>query len=153
MTEDNVVYHRTRDNIPKMSAHIYPGKKVGISISRCYFEQLSKLGMKKWKRRKDMKYDHPNMDADVSILDNTLRVSIYTNEMDMKTKLHNYMLINLDKDCQDALRNMFPAKTRIKELELDREFIGGREPRVLHLIFDLEHVDSIGMPDARSLFQ
>jgi len=107
--------------------------------------------MKKWKRRENMKYDHPDMDANVGILDNALRVSIYTNEIGMKTKLHNYMLINLDKDCQDALRNMFRAKTRIKEL--DWKFIGEREPRVLHLIFDLENVDRIGIPDARSLFQ
>ena len=151
MKDDNIKFKRTKDKIPDKSAHIYPGKKVGISISRCYLEQLGKLGMKKWKRKPDMKYDHPDMDADVGIVDGELRVSIYANEMDMKTKLHNFMLINIDKDTQDTLRGMFRSKTRVKELTCD--LMGGREPMVLHLFFNLTNAENIGRVDARSLFQ
>ena len=100
-----------------------------------------------------MKYDHPDMDAQVSILNDELLISIYTNEMDMKTKLHNFMLINLSKDLEDQIREMFPAKARAKMI--DWKFIGGRTPRVLHITFDLKDADIIGqiLTDGRAWFK
>lgn len=154
MSEDEkIIITKTRDKIPKDCIHIYPGKKVGIAISRNFFEQLEKLGMSKWKRKPDMKYDHPDMDADVRIVDEELDVSIYTNEMDMKTKLHNFMLINLDKDLQNELREMFPAKARAKLMSWT--FIGGRTPRVLHMTFNLVNADIIApiQTDVRTWFK
>lgn len=148
-----IITKKMKEPIPEGCIHIYPEKKVGIAISRKFLEQLKILGVTRWKRTPKMKYDHPDLDAYVRIVNNFLDVSFYTDEMpDMKTKLHNFMLVGFGKLFEDEIRERFPATTRAKVVNM--MFLPARNPRVLHMSFDLDKAEIVGkvQVDVRDFF-
>ncbi len=151
---DKIITKKLKEPIPEGCIHIYPEKKVGIAISRKFLEQLKELGVKKWKRTPDMKYDHLDLDAYVRIVDDSLDISVYVDEMpDMKTKLHNFMLVGFERHFEDEIRERFPATTRVKVENI--MFLPARSPRVLHMSFDLREAEIVGrvQVDVRDFFE
>ncbi len=153
---DMIITKKVKEPIPKGCIHIYPEKKVGIAISRKFIEQLKVLGVKRWKRTPEMKYDHPDLDAYVRIVDNSLYVSLYLDEMpEMKTMLHNFMLVGFEKSFEDEIRERFPATTRARVDNNNIMFLPTvRDPRVLHMKFDLDKAEIVGrvQTDVRDFF-
>lgn len=150
-----IITKKVKEPIPEGCIHIYPEKKVGIAISRKFIEQLKVLGVKRWKRTPEMKYDHPDLDAYVRIVDNSLEVSFYLDEMpEMKTKLHNFMLVGFEKSFEDEIRERFPATTRVRVEDTIMFLPTVRDPRVLHMTFDLDKAEIVGkvQTDVRDFF-
>lgn len=151
---DKIITKKKKEPIPEGCIHIYLGKKIGIGISRKFLTQLKELGMKKWKRTSKMKYDHPDMSAHATIIDNFLNVSIYTDDMpDMRTKLHNFMLVGFDKDFEEEIRKRFPAMARAKITNM--RLVGpSRDARVFRMEFNLDEAEIVGQiqTDARDEF-
>lgn len=150
---DKIVTKKLKEPIPEGCIHIYPEKKVGISLSRSFFELIKELGVERWKKTDEQKYDHPDLPTTLSITDNVLMISIYAEDFDSATgKVHNFMVSGIGKEKSDVLRERFKATTRIKARS--SLLIPARYPRVLHLEFDLDEAEIVGkvQSDVRDFF-
>lgn len=146
---------KERKNIPPNCIHIYPGKKVGIGVSRSFTEWLDKLGYMKLRRREDQKYDHYDFPVHLSVLGDELMMSIYCLEAKESGNctLHNFMIVHIPRDLADGLRGRFEHKVRL-EMKGELELIPYRNPRVIHLRFNLARAEVISklLFDAREVF-
>lgn len=151
---NNIVSRKKKEPILEGCAHVYLGDKVAIGLSRCFFDDIKELGVGRWKRTSKQTYDHPDLPTHASTLDSILTVSIYTESYDSgNSNLHNFMVVGIPKHVQDILRERFPAMARIKAVRT--LLIPPRRPRVVHIDFNMEGAEIIGMvqPDLREVFR
>jgi len=152
--DDVVITKKLKEPIPDWCIHIYPGRRIAIGLARNFFEEIKELGVGRWKRTKEQKYDHPDLPVIVSVVDDILNVSIYADEIGLSTgKVHNFLVSGIPKRIEDVLRERFKTTTRVRLVRSMR--IPERYSRVLHLNFNLEEAETVGkvQKDIRSFFQ
>jgi len=149
-----IVTKKLKEPIPDGCIHIYPGRKVAIGLARSFFDEIKELGVDRWKRTKEQKYDHPDLPTIVSVVDDTLNISIYAEEIGIPTgKIHNFLVSGIEKHTEDVLRERFETTTRVKVTRMMR--IPERYSRVVHLSFNLNEAEIVGnvQKDVRDFFQ
>lgn len=155
MTKDDRITVKERKEIPDGCIHIYPGKKMGVGLSRSFTVWLEKLGYRKLKRREGMKYDHMDFPTRLSVLDDSFMISIHppdTEGVGDGSFLHNFMIVHIPKNIATFLKERFPNKMRTPMIKIRP--IPVRNPRVIHIEFDLSQaivIDKL-LYDAREVF-
>jgi hypothetical protein len=141
--DGEVYYKKARVHIEDEYIRIHPGVHWMIDLSRWYAELLSAVGLVVHTRTGDNKYDHDELPVIVSIVDDTLTISVYrVGFEDATTRLHNFMIIHLPKHIEEDFKKRIPVISDVK-LE-DKLIMPERMAMVVHLYFDLKKLRFVG---------